>query len=229
MDNKNVLEKAFYEIDVQQKKVLENFVNTDFLKLIGSAFIYLDDENLMAAATEKLTENQKKTIYEYVRNHKKTDDEVLDNVSVIFDLEGYNSAVILEKLKAAMNSLNFMEVEKICQEKEEENPLLVELIRNNTFVFEDLVLLDDRNMQRILRDVDQMDLAVALKDASKAVENKVFSNMSNRAAQLLKEDMEFMGPVKIEDVLNNQVKIANLAKRLIKKGEILVGTNAYVL
>jgi flagellar motor component MotA len=88
------------------------------------------------------------------------------------------------------------------------------------FLFEDIAKLEDRSVQKILRELDSAKLAQALKGASKEVQDKFFRNMSERAVNLLKEDMEFLGPVKIEDVKNAQQHIANIAYKLSELGEI---------
>jgi flagellar motor switch protein FliG len=89
-------------------------------------------------------------------------------------------------------------------------------------VFEDIVLLDDRAIQKVLREVDSSELAKALKAVDTEVQDKIFRNMSKRAASLLKEDMEFMGPIRIRDVEEAQQKIVNIIRKLEDAGEIVV-------
>jgi flagellar motor switch protein FliG len=83
-------------------------------------------------------------------------------------------------------------------------------------------MIDDRSIQRILRDVDNKDLSLSLKATPKEVADKVFKNMSSRAADMLREEIEFMGPVKIRDVEEAQVKVVNIIRALEEKGEIVV-------
>ena len=90
------------------------------------------------------------------------------------------------------------------------------------FVFEDIVMLDDRSLQMVLREVDTKDLSLALKATPKEVAAKVFKNMSSRAADMLREEIEYMGPVKIRDVEEAQQKIVNVIRNLEDKGEIVV-------
>lgn len=230
MDKKEALKNAISEVEGQQKKILRNFINTGFLKFIGSALVYLNDKNLTEAAMEKMVQPQdRKFLKEYVENHAITDDEVLDNVSTIFDIEEFNSSDIIKNLKSAMNENSFVETSNACEEIYKTNPLLVEVIRNNTFVFEDILLLDDRNMQRVLRNIDQMDLVIALKNSTEALRERIFSNMSERAAQMLKEDMEFMGAVKVSTVKEKQILITEMIRDLIEREEVFLETDAYVI
>jgi flagellar motor switch protein FliG len=90
------------------------------------------------------------------------------------------------------------------------------------FVFEDIVMLDDRAIQRVLREVDSQELSKALKSVDTEVQDKIFRNMSKRAAQMLKEDMEFMGPVRLKDVEESQQKIVSIIRHLEETGEIVV-------
>ena len=90
------------------------------------------------------------------------------------------------------------------------------------FVFEDIVMLDDRAIQKVLREVDTQELAKALKSVDTEVQDKIFRNMSKRAASMLKEDMEFMGPVRLKDVEESQQKIVSTIRRLEDSGEIVI-------
>ena len=90
------------------------------------------------------------------------------------------------------------------------------------FVFEDIVMLDDRSLQLVLRQVDTKDLSLALKATPKEVADKVYKNMSSRAADMLKEEIEFMGPVKIRDVEEAQQKVVNVIRTMEDKGEIVI-------
>ncbi|MBL8019238.1 MAG: flagellar motor switch protein FliG [Leptospirales bacterium] len=110
----------------------------------------------------------------------------------------------------------------IIEALEEEDPELAEEIKKKMFVFEDIVLLDDRAIQRVLREVDNQELAKALKSVEAEVQEKIFKNMSKRAASLLREDMDFMGPVRLKDVEDCQQKIVNIIRKLEDAGEIVV-------
>jgi len=90
------------------------------------------------------------------------------------------------------------------------------------FIFEDIIHLDDRSVQQVLREVDQKDLALALKGSSEEVKNKVKKNMSKRAAELIEEELEFMGPVRLRDVEEAQQRIVGIIRRLEESGEIVI-------
>jgi len=105
---------------------------------------------------------------------------------------------------------------------EMDDPDLAEQIKRQMFVFEDIVLLDDRGVQLVLREVETKDLALALKGSSEEVMNKILSNMSSRAATMLKEDMQFMGPVRLREVEEAQQKIVKVIRKLEEAGVIVV-------
>ncbi|MDE7415001.1 MAG: flagellar motor switch protein FliG [Lachnospiraceae bacterium] len=110
----------------------------------------------------------------------------------------------------------------IMETLEVEEPELADEIRKKMFVFEDILLLDDRAIQRVLRDVDNNDLAIACKGSTEEVQNAIFGNMSKRLAEMIREDMEFMGPVRMKDVEEAQQKIVNIIRKLEDAGEIVI-------
>ncbi len=110
----------------------------------------------------------------------------------------------------------------IMETLEIEEPELADEIRKKMFVFEDVLLLDDRAIQRTLRDVDNSDLEMALKGANEQVQTAIFNNLSKRLVTMIKEDMEFMGPVRMKDVEEAQQKIVNIIRKLEDAGEIVI-------
>ena len=90
------------------------------------------------------------------------------------------------------------------------------------FVFEDILSLDDKSIQRVLREVDNNELAIALKSANEEVQTVIFKNLSKRLATMIKEDMDFMGPVRLKDVEEAQQKIVNIIRKLEDSGEIII-------
>lgn len=110
----------------------------------------------------------------------------------------------------------------IMESLEIEEPELADEIRKKMFVFEDVLLLDDRAIQRVLREVDNNDLAMALKGSNEQVQNAIFNNLSKRLAVMIKEDMEFMGPVRMKDVEEAQQKIVNIIRKLEDSAEIVI-------
>ena len=110
----------------------------------------------------------------------------------------------------------------IMETLEIEEPELADEIRKKMFVFEDILLLDDRAIQRVLRDVDNGDLAIALKGSNEEVQNAIFNILSKRLGVMIKEDMEFMGPVRMKDVEEAQQKIVNIIRKLEDSAEIVI-------
>ena len=132
---------------------------------------------------------------------------------------------IVGGVDAIVNILNTVDrsTEKhIMESLEIEEPELADEIRKKMFVFEDILLLDDRAIQRVLRDVDNNDLAIAMKGSNEQVQTAIFNNMSKRLAVMIKEDMEFMGPVRMKDVEEAQQKIVNIIRKLEDSAEIVI-------
>lgn len=110
----------------------------------------------------------------------------------------------------------------ILESLEIEEPELTDEIRKRMFVFEDILSLDDKTIQRVLRDVDNNDLGIALKGSNEEVQTVVFNNVSKRLAAMIKEDMDFMGPVRMRDVEEAQQKIVSIIRKLEDTGEIVI-------
>lgn len=106
---------------------------------------------------------------------------------------------------------------------EEQDYNLASEIKRLMFLFEDIIGIDDRGIQRLLRDVDKKDLAMALKVSDEKIQQKIFKNMSERAAVVIREELEFMGPVKLKEVESAQMRIVEIVKQLEDDGEIQVG------
>jgi flagellar motor switch protein FliG len=104
----------------------------------------------------------------------------------------------------------------------QENPELVEEIRKRMFVFEDILLVDDKGVQQVLKEIDAQELSLSLKTASDEVKEKFFRNMSERAVRLVLEEMEYMGPVRLGQVDAGQQRIAEVVRRLEEDGEVSV-------
>jgi len=128
-------------------------------------------------------------------------------------------------IESAVNILSAVDrasEKKIIQTLEDIDPELAQELKKWIFVFEDIVKLDDRAVQKIMREVDSQGLAKALKNASTEAHNKIFKNMSERAAAMLREEIEYMGPVRLCDVKSAQEKIVSIIRHLEDTGEIVV-------
>lgn len=128
----------------------------------------------------------------------------------------------VETLVDILNQVDRTTEKNITEGLEREDPELAEKIKQSMFVFEDVITLDDVSIQRVLREVESKDLALALKGSSEEVANAVFRNQSKRAAASLKEDIEFLGPVRLMDVEKAQQKIVGIIRRLEDAGEIII-------
>ena len=141
-----------------------------------------------------------------------------DIVSQTFEKAGGVESV------AEMLNLADRSTEKgIMEGLEAEDPELVENIRRLMFVFEDVLMVNDKGIQSVLKEVDNSDLALALKTASEDLKAKILKNMSERAAQMIAEEMQYMGPVRVSDVESAQQKIVDIVRRLEDSGEIVIG------
>ncbi|MEM8835413.1 MAG: flagellar motor switch protein FliG, partial [Planctomycetota bacterium] len=164
-----------------------------------------------------------------IANMEQTNPEVIREVER--GLESRLSSMLTQSMEKAggvptvaeMLNLADRATEKAIMEGlEAEDPDLVEEIRRLMFVFEDIMLVDDKGIQSVLREVDNEELSLALKTASDDLKEKIFGNMSERAASLIKEDMEYMGPVRVSDVEQAQQRIVDIVRRLEEAGEIII-------
>ncbi len=130
----------------------------------------------------------------------------------------------IDAVVALVNSADRTTERNIMEYLEENDPELAEEIKKRLFVFEDIMRLDDRSLQRILREVDMKELSLALKGATEELKTKFFKNMSKRAAEMLQEDMEYMGPVRVKDVEEAQQKVVNVVRGLEEQGEIVIAS-----
>lgn len=128
----------------------------------------------------------------------------------------------VSRLAEILNQIDGNTAEQIIDEIEEQNAELADEIRQNMFVFEDIVLVDNKGLQQVLRNVESRELALALKAASEAVKERIFKNMSERAAEILKDEMEVSGAVRMKDVTDAQQKITRIIQEMEKKGELII-------
>ena len=128
----------------------------------------------------------------------------------------------IDSIVAILNSVDRSTEKHILESLDEDNGELADEIRSRMFVFEDIVKLSNQAVQRVLKEVENNELAIALKGATKEVSTLIFNNISKRLQDMIKEDMEFMGPVRVRDVEENQQKIVNIIRRLEDAGEIII-------
>jgi flagellar motor switch protein FliG len=144
--------------------------------------------------------------------------EILKNKkTVVADVGGG-----IDRMAEILNQADEISSELILNEIEESDAELAAEIKQKMFVFEDLILVDDRGFQKLLRKVETAELAIALKAASDEIKDKVFRNMSERAGDMLKEEIEDMGPVRMKEVLDSQQNINNIIQEMEAREEIII-------
>lgn len=162
---------------------------------------------LMGRTSPEVLKEIEKVLERKISNLAPTDYTASGGIQSVVDVLNRSEATTL---KAVMDTLEMTE------------PELAEQIKRQMFVFEDIVMLDDRGVQLVLREVDPKDLALALKGTNPEVAAKIQSNMSARAAQMLSEDMEFMGPVRLRDVEEAQQRIVKVIRKLEESGAVVI-------
>jgi len=143
------------------------------------------------------------------------------NLSSLLNQE-FSQAGGVPVLVDILNKVDRATEKAILEKLEEEDPGLAEEVKNRMFIFEDIVHLNDRAIQQVLKEVDTKELSLALKGVSEEVMNKILKNLSKRAGAMLVEDMEFMGPVRLKDVEGAQQRIVNVIRSLEEAGEIVI-------
>ena len=136
--------------------------------------------------------------------------------------QDFTSAGGLRSLVDLLNQVDRSTERTILEALDEQNPELADEVRRMMFLFEDIVTLDDRSIQQVLREVDAKELGIALKGTSEEVQDTIFRNMSERAAQIIREDLEFMGPVRVKQVEEAQQKVVSVIRRLEEAGQIVI-------
>ncbi len=207
---------------------LLNFIQDEHPQTIALILSYLSAAQA-ALIVSALPPNRQADVAKRIAVMDRTSPEVIKEVEKVLESKLASLVnqdyTIIGGVDAVVDILNTVDrgTEKhIMETLEIEEPELADEIRKKMFVFEDILLLDDRAIQRVLRDVDNNDLGLALKGANEQVQTVVFNNMSKRLAVMIKEDMEFMGPVRMKDVEEAQQKIVNIIRKLEDSGEIVI-------
>ena len=128
----------------------------------------------------------------------------------------------VDSIVEILNLVDRSSEKSIIESLEDEDPDLAEEIKKKMFVFEDIVMLDDRSISKVLREVNNDEMAKALKQVDAEVQDKIFRNMSKRAGAMLRDEMEYMGPIRVKDVEEAQQKIVSIIRHLEDKGEIVI-------
>jgi flagellar motor switch protein FliG len=212
----------------QDPAQLLNFIQNEHPQTIALILSYLDAPK-SALIMSSLPHQIQADVTRRIAKMDRTSPEVLREVERVLERklstlsnEDYTMAGGVDVVVEVLNNVDRSTEKSIIEALEEEDPELAEEIKKKMFVFEDIVLLDDKAIQKVLRELDNQDLAKALKAVDTEVQEKIFRNMSKRAAALLREDMEFMGPIRLKDVEEAQQKIVNIIRKLEEDGEIVV-------
>ncbi len=207
---------------------LLNFIQGEHPQTIALILAYLDSQKAALILAE-LPHNVQADVARRIAEMKRTSPDVLREVERVLERklstlasEDFTQAGGIDTVVEVLNNVDRGTEKIIIEALEEEDPELAEEIKKRMFVFEDIVLLDDRSIQKVLREVDTQELAKALKGVDAEVQEKIFRNMSKRAASLLREDMDFMGPIRLRDVEEAQQKIVNIIRKLEDAGDIVV-------
>ena len=207
---------------------LLNFIQQEHPQTIALILAYLEP-NKASIILQNLPHEVQSDVARRIATMDRTSPEVLREVERVLEKklstlsnEDYTAAGGVESIVEILNLVDRSSEKQIIEALEDEDPELAEEIKKRMFVFEDIVMLDDRAIQKVMREVDSQELAKALKSVDAEVQDKIFRNMSKRAAGMLKEDMEFMGPIRLKDVEEAQQKIVSIIRHLEDTGEIVV-------
>jgi flagellar motor switch protein FliG len=205
-----------------------SFIQDEHPQTIALVLSYMPMQSA-AVIIGKLPQELRGDVAGRIAMMEQTPPEVIKKVEQV--LEKKISSVLSQEMtqaggpKALVDLLNRVDrtTERTIMEMLEQNePELADVIKGMMFVFEDIIQLDDRAIQAVMREVDMKDLATALKGSKPEVAQKIFQNMSDRAVAMLKEDMEFMGPVRTKVVEEGQQKVVAIIRRLEESGEIVL-------
>lgn len=207
---------------------LLNFIQNEHPQTIAMILAYLDPDQ-SASVISALPPESQADVAKRIAIMDRTSPEVLHNVERVLEKklssmssQDFTDAGGVQVVVEMLNRVDRTTERSILDTLEVDNPELTEEIKRLMFVFEDIVVLDDRSLQMVLREVDSKELSLAMKGTSDEVSEKIYKNMSKRAAAALKEELEFMGPVRIHDVEEAQQKVVNIIRKLEEKGEIVV-------
>ena len=213
--------------DAQQ---ILSFIQGEHPQTIALILSYLDPSQA-AMILSGLSPNLQAEVAKRIARMDRITPEVLREVERVLERklstvmgQDFTMAGGIDAVVSLINSADRTTERNIMEYLEENDPELAEEIKKRLFVFEDIIRLDDRSLQRVLREVDMKELGLALKGATEELRTKFFKNMSKRAAEMLQEDMDYMGPVRVKDVEESQQKVVNIVRGLEEQGEIVIAS-----
>ncbi len=207
---------------------LLNFIQDEHPQTIALILSYLSASQA-ALIISALPPDRQSDVVRRIATMDRTSPDVIKEVEKVLESklaslinQDYTIIGGVDAVVEILNTVDRGTEKHVMETLEIEEPELADEIRKKMFVFEDILLLDDRSIQRVLRDVDNNDLEVALKSTNEQVQTAIFNNLSKRLAVMIKEDMDFMGPVRMKDVEEAQQKIVNIIRKLEDSGEIVI-------
>ena len=205
-----------------------NFIQDEHPQTIALILSYLSSTQA-AGIISTLTPDKQTDVAKRIALMDRTSPDVIKEVENILEQklsslvnQDYTIVGGIDSIVEVLNTVDRGTEKHIMENLEIEEPELADEIRKKMFVFEDILMLDDRSIQRVLREVENSELAVALKGANEDVQNAIFNNMSSRLSAMIREDMEYMGPVRMKDVEEAEQKIVNVIRKLEDSGEIVI-------
>ena len=207
---------------------LLNFIQNEHPQTIALVLSYLPPSQ-SSAIISALPQDKQADVAERIAIMDSTSPEVIKEVELVLEkkfssmaTQDYASTGGIDSIVEILNSVDRGTEKYIMETLEIDNPELAEEISQKMFVFEDIISLDSVSIQRFIREVDNDDMTIALKGSTDEVKDIIISNMSSRMGEMIEEDMEFMGPVRLSDVEEAQQKIVGIIRRLEEAGEIII-------
>ncbi len=205
-----------------------NFIQNENSQTIALVLAYLQPEQA-SIILSSLPQDKQADVAKRIALMDSTSPEVISQVERVLEqklsatvTQDYTNAGGITAIVQILNGVDRGTERTILDSLEIQDPELAEEIKKRMFVFEDIVNIDNRSIQRIIRDIENADLQLALKVASEEVRDAIFKNMSKRMAETFKEEMEYMGPVRLRDVEEAQTRIVATIRRLEEAGEIII-------
>lgn len=205
-----------------------NFIQGEHPQIIALVLSYLDPEQA-GQILSALEEDVQADIARRIATMDSTPPDIVSDIEQILEknissslIEDYTQTGGVQAVVEVLNQVDRSTERTILDTLEIQEPELAEEIKKRMFIFDDIVILDNRAIQRIIREVDNEDLRLSLRVASDEVKDVIFKNMSQRMAETVKEEMEYMGPVRLRDVEEAQSRIVGIIRRLDEIGEIVI-------
>jgi flagellar motor switch protein FliG len=223
-------EKSFDKLSNFNPHILANLLMTEHPQTIALILVNMKYQTA-AEIIRLLPENIQGEVIVRISDLDDVPNDIVNEVHEVVDEMlsdmGNETAANQGGIEAAaeiLNNLDHQTENTIFEKIESMREELADEIRQKMFVFSDLVTLDDRSIRALLKEISNDELILALKTSSEDLSEKIFSNVSQRAAEMMKEDMEVMGPVKLKDVEQAQLNIVKTARRLEEEGKIILGS-----